>query len=69
MNEILAALKSGVIAFNELKDVIAAVFPRTTGTSTTATTGASGALPAQPAGYLEVLHPNGTTVKVPFFNT
>lgn len=68
MGEILAALQSGIQAINRLEETIAAVFPRTTATSATATIGTSGAPPAQVAGYLTVLHPDGTSVKVPYYN-
>lgn len=35
---------------------------------TSATTGTGGALPAQVAGYFEVLGPDGTVKKIPFYN-
>ena len=68
MNEILAALKTGVEAIYTLQETLAAVFPRTTGTASSATVGTATALPALPAGYLDVLHPDGTTVRVPYYN-
>lgn len=38
------------------------------GSTTSANTGSASALPANPAGYFLLLGPNGTVVKVPYYN-
>lgn len=52
----------------QLIQTLSQIFPIGGATSASATTGASGAPPAQVAGYLAVTLPNGTAVKVPYYN-
>lgn len=53
---------------NTLNTTMQNVFPYITTTSSTATAGAA-TLPANPAGFINITLPNGTAVKVPYYNT
>ena len=57
----------GVQYLGQLIKAIQTVFPQMGGTSTSAT-GGSRTLPSQPAGFIITTLPNGTTVKVPYYN-
>ena len=67
LDDVVSNIKNGVTNLGQLIQVIKNVFPQMTGTSTTATAGAE-TLPTAPAGFIIVTLPNGTTVKVPFYN-
>ena len=43
------------------------IFPQVQSTATTATTGAA-TLPANPAGFIQITLPSGSTAKVPYYN-
>lgn len=58
----------GVQALNALVLAVKAIFPQGTGTSTSATGGASITLPSHPVGYLSVTLPDGTPVKIPYYD-
>lgn len=71
---ITTATQNIVIAVNSLNttatalnNTMKAVFPYITSTATTATSGAA-SLPASPAGFIDITLPNGTAVKVPYYN-
>lgn len=68
IDNIVAVMQGGVKNLANLVGAIQSVFPQQTGTSTSATAGVASALPATPAGYIIVTLPNGSTVKVPFYN-
>lgn len=52
---------------NLLNTTMQSVFPYISSTSTSATAG-SQTLPANPAGFIDITLPNGTAVKVPYYN-
>ena len=71
---ITTATQNIVIAVNNLNTTattlnatMQAVFPSITSTSTSATAGAR-TLPANPAGFIDITLPNGTAVKVAYYN-
>ena len=71
---ITTATQNIVIAVNTLNTTaqtlnttMQAVFPYITSTATSATAGAQ-TLPANPAGFIDITLPNGTAVKVPYYN-
>ena len=68
LDDLVSNIKNGVLAIGNLVTAVKSVFPQQTGTSTSATSGSASALPAIPAGYLIVTLPNGTTVKVAYYN-
>lgn len=64
---IISTLQQGVRALYDISTKISSIFPQVSGTSSTATGGAI-TPPAQVAGYVTVTLPNGTSVKIPYFN-
>jgi hypothetical protein len=64
---ILAALQQGVQALSGIRAVLGAIFPQTSGTAASAT-GGSATLPANPVGFIVVTLPNGTSVKVAYYD-
>lgn len=66
-DSIFSILQNGVKYLGQLVVAVQKIFPQTSGTSGTATGGAA-TLPANPAGFLTVTLPNGTTAKVPYYN-
>lgn len=64
---ILATLQQGVQAINQLIQKFGTIFPVSGGTSTSAT-GGSATLPSNPVGFIVVTLPNGTAVKVPYYD-
>lgn len=67
IDDVVSNLKNGVTNLGQLIQVVRNVFPQQNGTSTTATAGAQ-TLPANPAGFIIVTLPNGSTVKIPYYN-
>ena len=71
LQQLISTLQNMVQSLNQINTTIAAstsaVFPQTQGTATSATAGAI-ASPGNFVGFLETKLPNGTTVKVPYFN-
>jgi hypothetical protein len=71
LQTLVSALQNVVVNIGALTKQIAAstsaIFPQTQGTATTATAGAI-ASPGNFAGFIDVKLPNGTTVKVGYFN-
>lgn len=63
---ILSQLSYGVRAINGLAQNLAKAFPIITGTSATAT-GGSATLPSNPAGFITITLPDGTTAKVAYY--
>ena len=67
IDDLVSNLKNGVTNLGLVVQAIKSVFPQMTGTAATATSGAA-TLPSQPAGFIIVNLPNGTTVKTPYYN-
>ena len=67
LDDLVSNLKNGVTNLGQLVQIIKSVFPQMTGLSSTATAGAA-TLPATPAGFIIVTLPNGTTVKVAYYD-
>ena len=63
----ISVLQNGVKALNNVAVTIGKVFPAASGTATSATAG-SATLPANPAGFIVVTLPSGTSAKVPYYN-
>jgi len=70
--QLISTLQNVVLGVNRLTQQIStstsAVFPQTAGTSTSATAG-SIASPGAFAGFIDVKMPDGSTVKVGYFNS
>jgi hypothetical protein len=66
-SQLVTVNQNGVVAINAIVQALKAVFPSGTGTSATATTGAA-TLPANPAGFVNIVLPNGQPAKVPYYN-
>ena len=68
--DILTSLQQGVQAINNLNNTIKTVFPQLTGTSSSgpASAGAITFSSSQAAGFTLVTLPNGSTVKMPYYN-
>lgn len=71
---ILTTIKNAVVYLGQLvgllQDIdsqLKASFPQVTGTAATATAGAA-TLPANPVGFVTVLLPDGSTVKLPYYS-
>lgn len=65
----LTAALNLVQAVNRIDKTLSAIFPIGGATSTTVgAAGAASALPATPEGYLAVTLPDGTAVKIPYYN-
>ena len=71
LQQLISTLQNINVTLSTLQQTISsstsALFPATQGTSTTASAGAI-ASPGNFAGFIDVQLPNGTTVKVPYFN-
>ena len=67
LDDLVSNLKNGVTNLGQLVQIIKSVFPQMTGLSSTATAGAA-TLPATPAGFIIVTLPNGSTVKVAYYD-
>jgi hypothetical protein len=65
--DVVTGLQNAVKAINTLNQTLSTVFPQAGATSATATTGAA-TLPAAPLGFIVTNLPNGTSVKVPYYN-
>lgn len=59
--------QQGVQALNAIVVALKAIFPQGTGTSGTATGGSSITLPTHPQGYIDVILPDGSQAKVPYY--
>lgn len=68
MDKLFNVAQAIATAINGIGVTIRSVFPQTTGTSATATAGAA-TLPANPVGFMVVVLPNGTAVKVAYYAT
>jgi len=68
LNDLVTALKNAVTAISLINQTLRSVFPYATGTSSTATAGAA-SLPANPVGFITITLPDGTSAKVPYYNT
>jgi hypothetical protein len=64
---ILSAIQNGVQALNGIRQAFSNAFPQIGGTTTTATGGAI-TPPAQVVGYIVVSLPNGTAVKIAYYD-
>lgn len=62
-----ASIQNAVQALNKIAQVLADVFPVGGATSSSASAGAA-TLPANPLGFLAVTLPDGTAVKIPYYN-
>ena len=67
LDDLVSNLKNGVTNLGQLVQIIKSVFPQMTGLSSTATAGTA-TLPATPAGFIIVTLPNGSTVKVAYYD-
>jgi hypothetical protein len=67
LQDLLTRLSNVAQAINNLQQTVAKVFPIGTTVTTTATGGAA-TLPANPAKFLTITLPDGTTGKVPVYN-
>lgn len=67
LDDLVTLLNQGVKNMGLLVQAIRTVFPQQTGTSTTATAGAA-TLPANPAGFIVVSLPDGSSKKVPYYD-
>lgn len=61
--------QSGVRYLGLIIQTLQKAFIQFGGSTTSATGGAASALPAAPAGYVSVVLPNGTTGKIPYYNS
>jgi hypothetical protein len=66
-NDVSTKLQIGNQLLAQLVETVRAIFPVGGATSATATAGAQ-TLPASPAGFLAVTLPDGTAVKIPYYN-
>jgi hypothetical protein len=66
-NGVETKLQIGNQLLGQLIETVRGIFPVGGATSTTATAGAQ-TLPANPAGFLAVTLPDGTAVKIPYYN-
>ena len=66
-NDLSTKLQIGNQLMAQLIETIRGIFPIGGATSTTATAGAQ-TLPANPAGFMAVTLPDGTAVKIPYYN-
>lgn len=64
---IISVLQNGVRALNGIWTVVGKSFPQVTGTATSATAGAA-TLPSNPAGFIVLTLPDGSSAKVPFYD-
>lgn len=68
LDDAVSALKGITGVLSSIYKVVNQIFPQATGTATTATAGGA-TLPATPAGFIITQLPDGTSVKVAFYNT
>lgn len=67
LDDIVTTMKNAVVAIGNLNKTVNTVFPQTGGITTSAT-GGSATLPANPVGFVAITLPNGTSVKVPYYD-
>lgn len=67
LTDLVTVLQQGVRNIGQLVQAMRTIFPQQTGTSPTASAGAE-TLPANPAGFIVVSLPDGTSAKVPYYN-
>lgn len=66
-NDVSTKLQIGNQLLAQLVETVRGIFPIGGATSASATAGAQ-TLPANPAGFLAVTLPDGTAVKIPYYN-
>lgn len=62
-----SVLQNAVRVLSLIAKSLQSAFPQVTSTTSSATAGAA-TLPANPAGFIVITLPDGTTAKVPFYN-
>lgn len=67
INDVSTKLQIGNQLLAQLIETVQNIFPIGGATSTTATSGAQ-TLPGNPAGFMAVTLPDGTAVKIPYYN-